>query len=748
MANAVSAFSFAGRISPVVAGVTAALLPAVAQAADAVLSVSASGMLLVAGILTGVLFWERRNRQQREREWRQLQTTREHLQSALWGSGDGVWDWDLKSAVITRMGVAEMLGYAAHELAPTSSAMFNLIHPDDRERVLRSIGGHLAGRRDNFELEYRVRTKQGDWCWVLDRGRLLARDENGAPARFAGTTRNITGHKQIEQELQLSATVLDNMAESVVITDTEFRILRVNQAFTRHFGYQAMEVLGAETSLFNSSQHETGFYQHVREQLANEGRWLGELWQRLKDGSERLMSLDLQSVTDQLTGTQCYVGVLADVTERRRAENELRYLANYDFLTGLPNRNQFQERLHQALQQPGAPAFALLFLDVDHFKHVNDTLGHSHGDSLLQQVATRLRQSVEDDTLVARLGGDEFIVLLPGTVNQAEALAARIIAVFKDPFLLANQEIGVSPSIGISLYPQHGIDAGNLLKFADIAMYRAKHRGRGTWQVYEQDMDEPAARRLQLESALRRALERDELELWFQPRWDLAENKVTGFEALVRWQSSTLGAIPPDEFIAIAEDSGLIEAIGDWVLREACREAANWWQQGKPWRVSVNLSARQLQRTDLPERVSAMLREFGLKPQALELELTETLLLSAPLHHLPLQALRALGVRLALDDFGTGYSAFAYLRRYGFDTLKIARDFVTDMDSDASAVAIAATLIELGHKLGMTVVAEGVENSVQRERLRQLGCEEVQGYFVGVPVPASELRRDLPEIIG
>jgi len=339
-------------------------------------------------------------------------------------------------------------------------------------------------------------------------------------------------------------------------------------------------------------------------------------------------------------------------------------------------------------------------------------------------------------------------VLLPGNINQAEALAARIIAVFKDPFLLANQEIGVSPSIGISLYPQHGIDASNLLKFADIAMYRAKHRGRGTWQVYEQDMDEPAARRLQLESALRRALERDELELWFQPRWDLAENKVTGFEALVRWQSSTLGAIPPDEFIAIAEDSGLIEAIGDWVLREACREAASWQQQGKPWRVSVNLSARQLQRTDLPERVSAMLREFGLKPQVLELELTETLLLSAPLHHLPLQALRALGVRLALDDFGTGYSAFAYLRRYGFDTLKIARDFVTDMDRDASAVAIAATLIELGHKLGMTVVAEGVENSVQRERLRQLGCEEVQGYFVGVPVPASELRRDLPEIIG
>ena len=718
------------------------------HAADAILHFSTSGMLLLAGVLAGVLFWERRSRQQREREWQQLQTTREHLQSALWGSGDGVWDWNLKTAVITRMGIAEMLGYSAAELPATSSAMFNLIHPDDRERVLRSIGGHLAGRRDNFELEYRVKTKRGEWCWVLDRGRLLARDENGAPLRFAGTTRNITDHKQIAQELQLSATVLEHMAESVIITDTAFRIVRVNQAFSRHFGYRIDEVIGADTALFNSAQHENHFYLELRQQLQRDGRWLGELWQRLKNGSERLMSLDLQAVSDNFTGQVCYVGVLADVTDRRRAENELRYLANYDYLTGLPNRNQFQERLQQALQRPTPQPFALLFLDVDHFKHVNDTLGHAHGDSLLQQVASRLRQTVEDDALVARLGGDEFIVLLPGNMAQAEALAARIIAVFRDPFMLPAQEVGVSPSIGISLYPQHGVDAGNLLKFADIAMYRAKHRGRGTWQVYEPDMDEPSARRLQLESALRRALERDELELWFQPRWDLAANQVSGFEALVRWQSSTLGAIPPDEFIAIAEDSGLIDAIGDWVLREACREAAGWWQQGKHWRVSVNLSARQLQRPDLPERVSQILREHGLKPQALELELTESLLLSAPLHHLPLQALRGLGVRLALDDFGTGYSAFAYLRRYGFDTLKIARDFVTDMDRDASAVAITATLIELGHKLGMTVVAEGVENSVQRERLRQLGCEEVQGYFVGVPVPASDLRRDLPEIIG
>ncbi|NQD36677.1 EAL domain-containing protein [Permianibacter sp. IMCC34836] len=731
-----------------ITGGLAALSVPTAQAADTVLSVSASGLLLIAGILTGVLFWERRSRQQREREWQQLQTTREHLQSALWGSGDGVWDWNLKTATITRMGVAEMLGYPAAELAPTSTAIYSLIHPDDRERVLRSIGGHLAGRRDNFELEYRLRHKDGSWCWVLDRGRLVARDENGAPLRFAGTTKNITARKQIEQELQLSATVLEHMAESVVITDTRFRIVRVNQAFCRHFGYSADEVLGADTALFNSSQHEHAVYHQLRDQLERDGRWLGELWQRLKDGSERLMSLDLQAVTDQLTGQDCYVGVMSDITERRRAENELRYLANYDFLTGLPNRKQFQERLQSALMQAGSPAFALLFLDVDHFKHVNDTLGHGHGDHLLQQVANRLRQCVADETLVARLGGDEFIVLLPGQLNQAEALAAHIVASFREPFMLAEQEIGVSPSIGISLYPQHGTDAGNLLKFADIAMYRAKHRGRGVWQIYERDMDEPAVRRLQLESALRRALERDELELWFQPRWDLNENRVTGFEALVRWQSSTLGAIPPDEFIAIAEDSGLIDAIGEWVLREACREAASWWRQGKPWRVSVNLSARQLQRADLPDRVSALLREYGLKPAALELELTESILLSAPLHHLPLQALRGLGVRLALDDFGTGYSAFAYLRRYGFDTLKIARDFVTDMDRDASAVAITATLIELGHKLGMTVVAEGVENSVQRERLRQLGCEEVQGYFVGVPVPASDLMRDLPEIIG
>jgi diguanylate cyclase (GGDEF)-like protein len=379
-----------------------------------------------------------------------------------------------------------------------------------------------------------------------------------------------------------------------------------------------------------------------------------------------------------------------------------------------------------------------MFLDIDHFKHVNDSKGHAYGDVLLQQVAARLRQSVDDSELVARLGGDEFTVLVDAFIDETDLsrIAHRILTKFREPFVLDGEDISISPSIGISLYPHHGEDATTLLRCADMALYRAKEAGRATYSFYDHDMQEHSLRRFNLESALRRALEKNELELYFQPRSTIRSGVISGYEALVRWRSSTLGAVPPDEFIAVAENIGVINAIGDWVLLAACSKAAEWHAQQLPSRISVNLSARQLQQIGLAERVQSILIATNFPPGLLEVEITESILLSSePIVRNNLTQLRRLGIKLALDDFGTGYSTFSYLKKHKFDTIKIARDFVKDIGNEESAGAIAVAIIELAHNLNMRVVAEGVETEAQYEFLRKVGCEEVQGYYVGHPDP-------------
>lgn len=728
-----------------------ALTPTAAVAAEEPVSLIGFAAFSIP-VLLATLIWETRRRRTQDRELRALAAMRENLQSALGGSGDGLWDWDLRQSTVVRMGIAEMLGYAPADIEPTANALYALVHPADRERVLRTIGQHLAGQSKNYEAEFRMRDRHGNWRWVLDRGRLLSRDAQGEPLRMAGTTKDISARKQMEDELRLSAAVIAHLDECVIITDMSFTIQSVNAAFLGAFGYTREELVGKDVSLINSTQHDAQFYEQIRERVLRDGNWRGELWQRRHDGSEMLVSLDVKRVVNlQGEATHC-VGVINDITQQRRAENELRYLANYDLLTGLPNRVLFQERLQKALvacrQRKGR--LALLFLDIDHFKHVNDSLGHAAGDLLLQQVAARLRVAVGEEVLVARLGGDEFTVLIDDVgaevMTPIKQVIDSILGEFRAPFSLHRQDVGVSTSIGVGLYPEHGLDASSLLKCADTAMYSAKSLGRNTWQFYAPELQETATRRLQVGSALRQALERQELELHFQPRLALDRNSVAGFEALVRWRSGTLGAVPPGEFIAVAEDSGLIAAIGDWALREACQRAARWHAQGKTAAISVNLSARQFSDATLAARVQTRLEASALPADLLELEVTESVLLELnPVVLDNLAALRALGVKLALDDFGTGYSSFAYLKKLRFDTIKIDREFVRDLGNDAPATAIVTAIIELAHNLDMKVVAEGVEQSAQLQVLRALGCEEVQGYLVGAAVadpyvrPAAQL---------
>lgn len=703
-------------------------------------------------VLAIALIMDFRRRRLRERELKELRTIKRHLDAALWGSGDGLWDWDLSSGSITRSGVNEMLGFKPDQLPQSVSHMFDGIHADDRASFLQAVGRHLAGETDFFEMEYRVKHVQGQWRWVLQRGRLLdASQRDDGRMHLAGTLKDITARKNIERELQFSWTVLENMSECVVMANHDFKIIRVNTAFTKLFGYSHSEILGCDTSVFDDESALPPL--DVRDQARSSGHWQGELWQRRKNKDVRLMQLDLKRINEPLTGEYNYVAVMTDITERRKQEAELRYLADYDYLTGLANRQAFQRSISAKLNAIDAPVspVALMFLDLDHFKQVNDSLGHLAGDSLLQQIAARLRVSVTEHDVLARLGGDEFVAVING-VNVPSILnqrAQQLLNAFKMPFIIEGQEIIMTPSVGISCFPEHATDVGRLLQLADLALYQAKKEGRGRVCIYTDELQSQGRRRLGLENAIRKALSQSELEVWFQPRWDVRADAVTGFEALVRWHSSAFGPVRPDEFISIAEEIDLITDIGDWVLNNACQQAAFWWKHHHCWRVSVNLSAKQLQQPHLFERVQAALRNSGLPPYALELELTESQLLMASTSVAEnLKALRELGVRMSLDDFGTGYSAFSYLRDYRFDTLKLPKEFVSHIETDVPCQAIISAMIALAHKLDMTVVAEGVETSEQHKRLRQMQCDEVQGYFIGEPISAQLLAEDMEEIIG
>jgi len=712
-------------------------------------------------LLIGWLWIAYRRRRERELEYhRELRAREDRLRLALWGSGDEFWDWDVPGKVIHRLGTDRQAGVRSEQTMTIDEWRDRTTHPDDLPFVEKTVSAHIQGDSEFFEIEHRVRDESDHWIWVLSRGKVVERDASGKALRVCGTARDVTAARLAERERRIASEVIDSMNEAVSVTDLDFNFVAVNRAFTRMFGYQETEVLTQPASILNSGQHTQEHYNGMRQAFLASGHWHGELWQRRKNGEEFLSWIEISEVRDAAGRRTHYVGVTNDITERKRAEQELRYLANYDTLTGLPNRALLGERLAHAVMRARRTSrkVAVLFLDMDRFKHVNDSMGHAIGDRVLKAVGERLRASVRDGATVARLGGDEFTVVLEDIhhAEEAEKIAAELLNVFSDPLdLESGQQVVISPSIGISLYPDHAQVPTDLVKYADTAMYQAKEAGRNMYMLYTPAMDAVARQRAGMLGALRLALERSELSLVYQPMLDLDAGRIIGVEALLRWHSEEFGEVPPGIFIPLAEEAGLIERIGEFVLYRACEQLLAWQEKGLPGiRMSVNLSALQLLRDELTQRLCEVLAEFNLKPQQLELELTESVLMANPemaIH--TLDRLHSLGVSIAIDDFGTGYSSLSYLKRLPIDTLKIDRSFVGDITTDPDDEAITKTIITMAHSLDLNVIAEGVETLEQLEYLHEHGCDAIQGHWLSPPLPPDvcftfirEFQRSRPAI--
>ena len=697
-------------------------MPAANSAAEAWFLVIVLGIALL-GLLVARARHRRRRDADDDRHSGQLRRLRQQLDLVLATSGDVFWELDIRSGALSR----------------------EPVHPDDLARLRHRVDKHVGGDTAFFESEHRIRDEGGDWRWVRVRGRVIDRDANGKALKLGGTTRDIQELRRAERETRVAYEVFRSMSEAVTVVDLDFNFVAVNPAFSRITGYSEADVIGLASNLLDSSQHSAEFYQRVRGIAVRSGHWSGEMWQRRKDGGEFLSWIELSEVTDGNQQRTHFVAVVNDITQKKRAEQELRYLANYDTLTGLPNRTLLSERLSRAIirARRQESRVAVLFIDLDHFKDINDSLGHAAGDRLLKAAAARLQAAVGPTDTVARLGGDEFTIIVEDldSVASVEGLARELIGAFGTPLEVDERHhVNITPSIGISLYPDHAMVPTDLLKFADTAMYQAKSEGRNTFEVYDEAMDAEARRRATLLAALRRALALDEFRLVFQPRQRLHDDRIVGVEALLRWRSAELGDVAPAEFIPLAEESGLILAIGEWVMREACRTLRQWHDAGlADLCCSVNVSVLQLLRAPLAEQLGRILAETGVPAGRLELEVTESMVMQNAEQTLAvLHQLRAIGVRLAIDDFGTGYSSLIYLKRLPIDTLKIDKAFIGDLTDDPDDKAITATIITMAHSLGLHVVAEGVETAAQLGYLRDRGCDEVQGYWLAAPLETSQ----------
>jgi diguanylate cyclase (GGDEF)-like protein/PAS domain S-box-containing protein len=644
----------------------------------------------------------------------------------------------------------KLTGYRPDEIVFNNRVSYDQITlPEDREPVRNRIQTALDNN-EPFNMEYRIQRADGRECWVQERG-IGIRNETGQLEWIEGYIQDISdrmaANESLLEAVRRYSSIFENATEGIFQSTPDGHYLNANPALARIYGHASADelikhlhdiqrqlyVLPTRRDDFVRLMKEHGIVHNFESQVFR------------KDGSIIWISENAHTVKRTDGSVKFFEGTVVDITERKQHEYKLEYQASHDSLTGLPNRSLMRDRIDQAIAKAKRDGnqVAVVFIDLDHFKLINDSLGHHVGDRLLLEVAKRLTFCVRSHDSVARQGGDEFVLVLSEQHgdNEILALVSRLLETISQPWVNDGQEYGLSCSIGISCYPQDGDNPDALLRCADAAMYKAKESGRSTYHFYTPELNLAISERLELENRLRHALERDEFRVYYQPRIDTVSGRIIGAEALIRWDCPGKGLVPPDSFISIAEETGLIIPIGEWILQEACRQNSAWQRAGLPSiSVSVNLSPIQFRHAGLVKSVAVALQRANLHPSYLELELTESFVMhDAERINVAMQSLKALGVDIAVDDFGTGYSSLSYLKRFPVDRLKVDKSFVRDIDTDPDDAAIVHAIITLGHALGLKVVAEGVETRAHLDYLKKHRCDELQGYYFSRPVPALEM---------
>ena len=691
----------------------------------------------------------------------QLRTSEQRYRLLAENISDVIWSTDTRFRLdYISPSVTRMLGYLPEELI--RNGFSQVVTGPAYMRFISSVLRELSPRLDDPEQAARLRSEgyhrqttvdcikaDGHKCPTEVRLSLMW-DSEGHFLGLLGIARDISEQRRTENRLRMAATVFENTTGAILVMDPAGYVVQVNENFIQITGYGTREIIDQTPDMLVWKVKEEAFYPAVLGILREQGRWEGEIWMRRKNGERFPAWAGITAVQDNDGDLVSYVCFFVDISERKASEARIETLAYYDLLTGLPNRTLFQDRIRTALQlaERRNEWVVVLFLDLDRFKPINDTLGHAAGDVMLKEVARRLSDCVRDSDTVARMGGDEFTILLPGLGTREAAMAAaihvaeKILAVLAPAFVLQEREFFISASIGLALYPQDGVEPSALLKNADTAMYHAKSIGKDTFQFYQAEMNARALERVSLESDLRHALQDDLLELHYQPQFDCASGRLSGAEALLRWNHPQRGPLSPAVFVPIAEEIGLIGALGDWVMDRACRQMALWQEAGCPLpRLSINLSARQFTEGHLADQVGSVLQRYGLAPGLIELELTESVLLQDVEETMQtLRALKELGVAIAVDDFGTGYSSLNYLKDFPIDTLKIDRSFIQAMHDDSRDTLLAQAIVAMGRSLQLRVIAEGVETAEQLALLVGFQCDEAQGYLLARPMPAEDMR--------
>ncbi len=653
---------------------------------------------------------------------------------AIEGAGDGVWDRDLQTGQESySRRWKEMLGYAEDEILANHQEWESRIHPDDRQAVLTSDADYIAGKASRYEVEYRLRCKDGSYKWILSRGMIVSRDPNGKPLRTIGTHTDISERKK---------------AEGSMITALDGSIIEVNDAFTTITGYSRDEVIGKNPRLLKSGRHSQEYYQQFWSQLTQQGSWIGENWNRRKNGEIYAQTQKISTARDAQGKPLQYVCLFSDITAAKNHEQELERIARYDSLTKLPNRALLGERLEQALNQTRRRGqhLAVVFIDLDGFKAVNDTHGHEAGDHLLITLAERMKGALRDGDILARLGGDEFVAVLLdlADVDASAPMLNRLLDAAARPFQFGQAGLQVSASLGVTFYPQaqdQEIEPDQLMRQADQAMYQAKQAGKNRFHVFDAEQDRNVRARHESMQSIERALSAGEFVLQYQPKVNLRTGEVIGVEALIRWLHPQQGLLPPADFVPMIEDHPLAVKLGQWVIENALLQIERWRQVGLDMAVSVNIGRRHLMQTDFVQRLrEALAAHPGLGPDCLELELLEANA-NHDLDHVSrvIQECRSIGVECALDDFGSGYSSLTGLKKLPVKYLKIDEDFIRDMLDSSDSLLILIGVLKLASAFDLKVIAEGVETAQHGSMLLELGCELAQGFGIARPMSADEL---------